>query len=180
MTMPAVKRNASRRRGPQGVGRQVGAVLYVSLIMLVLLALIGITGMQVATMQERMAANYRAVNVAFQNTEANLRSTECTIQAIEDGTSAAGCNVIAESAISRQCDDGFDVGQWLGRQSLATAPARNVRQIDKCVAGESSIAMGLGPEGSVAPSRIYQITTYDVDSNSNASSSAAIDSVYKL
>lgn len=160
--------------------RQRGAVLYVALIMLVLLALIGIVGMQVASMQERMAANYRATNLAFQNTEGNLRATECSIQDIEDGTSTTGCNVIAESAVSRQCDDGFDVGQWLGQQGLATGPARNVRQIDKCITGESSVAMGLGPEGSVAPTKIYQITTYDVDTDTNSSSSAAIDAVYKL
>ncbi|MGY0611128.1 pilus assembly PilX family protein [Luteimonas sp. A501] len=167
-------------RPPQGFGRQRGAVLYVALIMLVLLALIGIVGMQVAGMQERMAANYRAVNMAFQNTEGNLRSTECTIQDIEDGTTTTGCDVISEAAINRRCDDGFDVGHWLDGQTLASAPARSVRQIDKCIVGESSIAMGIGPDGSVAPTKIYQITTYDADSTTNPSSSAAIDAVYKL
>lgn len=47
--------------GPRG---QRGAVLYVALIMLILLALLGIAGMQVAGMQEKMASNYRAVNVS--------------------------------------------------------------------------------------------------------------------
>ena len=37
--------------------RQEGAALYVALMILVLLALIGIVGMQVAGLQERMAAN---------------------------------------------------------------------------------------------------------------------------
>lgn len=159
---------------------QRGAVLYVALIMLVLLALIGIVGMQVAGMQERMAANYRAVHMAFQNAEGSLRGSECTIQDIEDGTTTPDCDVFAESAISRRCDDGFDVGQWLGDQTLTTAPATNVRQIDKCIVGESSIALGVGPEGSVAPTKIYQITVHDVDSVTNRSSSAAIDAVYKL
>ncbi len=44
--------------------QQRGAVLYVALIMLILLALLGIAGMQVAGLQERMAANYRAANRA--------------------------------------------------------------------------------------------------------------------
>ena len=39
--------------------RQSGAVLYVALVMLVLLALIGIVAMQVAGLQERMSANYQ-------------------------------------------------------------------------------------------------------------------------
>lgn len=177
---PSRMRPLSIDRRPSPPSGQRGAVLYVALIMLVLLALIGIVGMQVAGMQERMAANYRAVNMAFQNSEANLRSTECTIQDIEDGTTTVGCNVITDTAIQRQCDDGFDVGQWADQQTLASAPARNVRQIDKCIVGESPIAMGLGPEGNVAPTKIYQITTYDVDSTTNRSSSAAIDAVYKL
>ena len=46
--------------------RQEGAALYVALMFLVLLALIGIVGMQVAGIQERMAANYMATNQAFQ------------------------------------------------------------------------------------------------------------------
>ncbi|KAG1065868.1 hypothetical protein G6F40_017798 [Rhizopus arrhizus] len=49
--------------------QQRGAVLYVALVMLILLALLGIAGMQVAGMQEKMAANYRAANRAFQNSE---------------------------------------------------------------------------------------------------------------
>ena len=54
--------------------RQQGAALYVALIMLILLALIGIVGMQVAGLQERMAANYRTTNLAFQNAEALART----------------------------------------------------------------------------------------------------------
>ena len=46
-----------RRLSPPS--RQHGAVLYVALIMLILLALIGVVGMQVAGMQERMSSDYR-------------------------------------------------------------------------------------------------------------------------
>ena len=52
--------------------RQEGAALYVALMILVLLALIGIVGMQVAGLQERMAANYLATNQAFQAAEADV------------------------------------------------------------------------------------------------------------
>ena len=40
-------------------GRQRGAVLYVALIMLLLLAMIGVVGLQVTGLQERMSSNYR-------------------------------------------------------------------------------------------------------------------------
>ncbi|HEY9255145.1 MAG TPA: PilX N-terminal domain-containing pilus assembly protein, partial [Stenotrophomonas sp.] len=64
-----------------GAGQQQGAVLYVALIMLVLLALIGVVGMQVASMQERMSANYLAANQAFQQAEAQVRGREAEITA---------------------------------------------------------------------------------------------------
>lgn len=56
--------------------KQQGAVLVVGLIFLVLLTLIGITTMQVSTLQERMAGNARDRELAFQNAEAGLRNGE--------------------------------------------------------------------------------------------------------
>ena len=56
--------------------RQRGATLVVALIILVVLTLLGVTAMQGATMQERMAGNVRDVNVAFQAAEAALRDGE--------------------------------------------------------------------------------------------------------
>ena len=50
--------------------------------MLILLALLGIAGMQVAGMQEKMAANYRAANRAFQNSEGVVRAAERTVEQI--------------------------------------------------------------------------------------------------
>jgi len=169
-----------RVAGVRGARSQRGVALYIALIMLILLAMIGIIGMQVAGMQERMAASYRAFNLAFQNAEATLRTTECTIQDLEDRTSTPGCTAIAEAAISRRCDDGFDVEAWVVARNVSSAPAVNARQIDECVVGESPVSMGVGPLGNVAPIKIYQITTYDVDSTTNRTSAAAIDSVYKL
>ena len=64
---------SSRRRPFVAPARQQGAVLYVALIMLVLLALLGVIGMQVAGMQERMAAGYRATSMAFQNADLPAR-----------------------------------------------------------------------------------------------------------
>ncbi len=55
---------------------QAGAALAISLIMLLLLTIIGITAMQSTTMQEQMAGNARERNSAFQFTEAALREGE--------------------------------------------------------------------------------------------------------
>jgi type IV pilus assembly protein PilX len=61
---------------------QSGVVLVVSLIMLLLLTLIGLSAMQSTGLEERMAGNMRDRNLAFQAAEAGLRDAE---QYLESG-----------------------------------------------------------------------------------------------
>ncbi len=55
---------------------QRGAVLVVSLLMLLVMTLIGVTAMQSNIMEEKMAGNFRDVNLAFQSAETALRDAE--------------------------------------------------------------------------------------------------------
>lgn len=52
--------------------RQSGVVLAISLVMLLLLTLIGITGTQTSSLQEKMAGNLRDKDLAFQAAESAL------------------------------------------------------------------------------------------------------------
>ena len=163
---------------------QRGVALYIALIKLILLAMIGIVGMQVAGLQERMAANYRTTNLAFQNAEALARTTECGLERLNEvpDVPAGNCAVVNRSDISTRCDDGFDAGVWVDARVLADAPASSVRQIEGCIIGESEIAMGQTQETGGGLQPIYQITTYqtDTDGAANPSSAAAIDTIFKL
>lgn len=58
---------------------QSGVVLVISLIMLLALTLIGVTSSSVTGLQEKMAANSKDVNLAFQAAEATLRDVEANI-----------------------------------------------------------------------------------------------------
>jgi type IV pilus assembly protein PilX len=58
---------------------QKGAVLIVSLVMLIIMTLLGISGMNNTVMQERMAGNQRNSTLAFQAAEAALRAAEIAI-----------------------------------------------------------------------------------------------------
>lgn len=53
-----------------------GSVLIVSLVMLIVMTLIGITSVSTSSLQERMAGNTRDMALAFQAAEAALRSAE--------------------------------------------------------------------------------------------------------
>ncbi len=55
---------------------QNGAVLPITLILMVLMTLVGLSTMNTSVLSERMAGNYDNVNVAFQAAEAALRDAE--------------------------------------------------------------------------------------------------------
>lgn len=170
--------NIQRSGAFRGRRAQAGAVLYVALIMLILMALIGIVGMQVTGMQERMAANYLATNIAFQNAEGVARSAECAVEQIVDRDSPITCTAVTVDKIVPICDDGFDPGAWGEAQSFAAVPAVNVRKIDQCIQGEAPLDEG-GPKDA-NPFPVYQITAYAADSPTNPTSSSVIDTVFKL
>lgn len=57
-----------------GKQRQKGAVLVISLVLLLVLTLMGVAGMNTSTMQEKMAANGQNANRAFQGAESSVWS----------------------------------------------------------------------------------------------------------
>jgi type IV pilus assembly protein PilX len=56
--------------------RQRGAALIISLLMLILMTMIGVTAMRTTTLEEKMAGNMYDRNLAFQAAETTLRSAE--------------------------------------------------------------------------------------------------------
>jgi len=139
-------------------------VLYVALIMLVLLALIGIVGMQVATLQERMSANYVAANVAFQAAESEVRARELEIASNVPFPNEA-------------CTTPFDPTAWA--QALVDGTQVQVvrtRNIGICT-GECS---AMGGDTSESLCNLYRTTGFSRDQDSVAASSslAAIDTIF--
>jgi type IV pilus assembly protein PilX len=61
------------------IKQQSGVVLVISLIMLLLLTIIGVTAMRVTGLEEKMAGNSKDQNVAFQASEVSLRDSETWI-----------------------------------------------------------------------------------------------------
>lgn len=59
-----------------GYRKERGAILFVSLILLVVLTLLAFTALRTATIQERMSGNARDRGIAFQAAEAALRAAE--------------------------------------------------------------------------------------------------------
>lgn len=76
--------------------RQTGMVLLVSLVFLLLLTLVGVSSMQNATLQEKMAGSVTVRNQSFQAAEEILRLGESAIQVA--GYSLAACTTTAGCA----------------------------------------------------------------------------------
>lgn len=70
---------------------QKGATLVVALLMLLVLTVLGLAGMQMTRLEERMAGNSRDVNLAFQGAEAGLRDAEERIRAYRYDTKPTSC-----------------------------------------------------------------------------------------
>jgi type IV pilus assembly protein PilX len=66
----------------RGARAQRGAVLMVALMFLVILTMLALTSMTGTTLEERMAGQYRDLNLAFQAAEAGLRDAERDIYAV--------------------------------------------------------------------------------------------------
>ena len=85
--------------------RQRGAILFISLVMLLLMTIIGVTAMNNVTMEERMAGNLRNSDMAFQAAEAALRTGEAWLDTL-GGVEPARC-----IAIGAACATAWDKGR---------------------------------------------------------------------
>lgn len=74
--------------------KQRGAVLFVSLMFLIILTLIGLSAANVGILQERMAGNVYDSNIAFQRAEAVLRDVEQRIRTITNTGGSGGLGAI--------------------------------------------------------------------------------------
>ncbi len=144
---------------------QSGAVLYVALIMLVLLALIGVVAMQVAGLQERMSANYQASNAAFQNAEAVARTHEAFLETqVELG------NNPPTDIPPLDCTATFDPENYEEAEA-------HVRRLDMCFPWG---ALDVPSDEAERTDQIYQVTAYSQDRDSAllSSSESVIDTVF--
>lgn len=65
--------------GPRPAAQQ-GMALFLALVILLIITILGVSGLQTTTLEERMAANARDRDLAFQAAEAALRDAERYLQ----------------------------------------------------------------------------------------------------
>jgi len=164
------------------INRQKGVVLVVSLIMLLLLTIIGLTGTQVTSLEEKMTGNSRNQNLAFQSAESALRAGEAVLtQAVLPVFTASGANgLYLESATSPNENDNwaiFNVASYSANTltDVAATPQYIIQQMDSgdtSASGSSSL-----DAGSYSASDMYRVTARAV--GGTVSAVVVVQSIYK-
>lgn len=164
------------------VKKQSGAILVLSLVLIIVLTLIGITAMKTSTFEERMAFNLQDSNLAFQAAESALREAERTIDAKtalphelpcpDDGGCSSIEVLISSSTAFDDVDDfrSMSYSSWVSNgQEISNAvsgTAANARYIIREVRFvPDSLNVGHG----VPPGRyLYEITAIGVGETDRA------------
>lgn len=151
-----------------GQRRQQGAALFVGLMLLILLALLGLAAMQSTLLQERMAGNFRLVNLAFQNAEEAVRVSEGRIQADANSNLAFAPDAVECASI--------DYGAWIPVQAAAAVPMGRTQKVDQCIAtwtgGE------FGQPRNVKVDDMYRVSSFAPDAAGSSASTAVLETVY--
>ena len=122
---------------------QSGAVLVVSLVMLLILTLIGVSGMSSVTLEEKMVSNMQNANKSFQGAEAALNECETFLReqatvVLHQGTKTSSLSDL-QNKTHRVITAGiFPTGWWqdndfwddYGNASVITSIARTVASPD--------------------------------------------------
>lgn len=138
---------------------QQGSVLVVSLLILLVMTLLGVTAMTTSRLEEKMAINTRQYNLAFQASESALRTGE------EETKLAAVQNPTAYTAA---CSSGLCLPSTIGTPawlSTGWTARTNVRSIATALAGIPSsyqpmYIIEILPKQSPQGTNISQTTVY--------------------
>lgn len=108
------------------LAKQQGSTLMVSLIMLLLLTIVGMAGMQMTSLEERMAGNFRNHALSFQAAEAALAEAERYVEntAFNLTNFQTGCS--GNQCFKASCENGLCFN---GTFPVSTTPAK------ECVVG---------------------------------------------
>jgi type IV pilus assembly protein PilX len=109
--------------------KQAGAVLAISLIMLLLLTLIGTSGMSVTSLEEKMAGNMRDRNLAFQAAESALVAgeEEIAIKGFPTITCPSTPDAGWYSSLDRNCDGTKETTQIWDNAATWTSDSNSIK-----------------------------------------------------
>ena len=159
--------------------RQRGAALVISLLMLIILTLIGVTAMQTSGLEEKMASNSRDLNLAFQAAEAALKDAEDFINTgiasttAFDGNTAGLYPPVTET--NPTAPDPYDNATWATALSysgtidkVATQPKYIIELVGNVGSDDINIS-GYGESSGAGEITTFRLTARGTGGSDNAS-----------
>ena len=157
------------------VNRQRGAALFVALMLLIVLSILALSAAQVTGLQERMAATYRADELAFERGEARLRETEddiasevdpCFVSVNEDNA------VVTDPMPDWRADTETDAMQYA--ENLSRGPA------SRALAMRGSLQAGKPAQAGDPQCMYFRVSARDFDATEEEDSTSAsiVQSIY--
>lgn len=144
-----------------------GAVLIFCLVFLLILTMMGVTSMESAVLEERMAGNMQDYNIAFQGAETSLQVAENWLfsQTLWPATSTDGSTIVwdrdsmdpdTDDSLHWWQDDARSNQEWwaenaieaLGVQEVAAEPRYVIEELSSISTGQS-IAIGSGQQNRI-------------------------------
>lgn len=154
--------------------RQRGMVLLVSLVFLLLLTMLGISSMQSATLQEKMAGSVTVRNTSFQRAEAALRLGETAIRA--QGFTMARCSSPIRCAPPAESTTLVATGlnntsgvEWRGTVDTGFFGIQNL--------GTTATPV-LRPATCIGPVTLYRVTAVAIQDATRNSQRTVLESIY--
>lgn len=124
-----------------------GAVLPITLILMALMTVVGLSTMNTSVLSERMAGNFNNVNVAFQATEAALRDAEQDLrcEGCRDGDPVPIHVIKGLTGFTETCDEGLCYFGATSKEVLEDTDVNDDPLLDKFVTyGNKTTAGAIG------------------------------------
>ena len=133
VTMPASRSGVrSARRSVSGINvmkNQRGVALFISLVLLLVLTIIGVSAVQTTSLEERMARNTNDSVLAFESAEVALRTAETFLRNNVNSTALFPPAAITDSGNHLTiCRPNAGAGQRLDRREQRQTPGKQYRR----------------------------------------------------
>ena len=161
--------------------RQSGVALFISLVMLLILTVLGLSSVQTTTLQERMARNARDTNLAFQAAESAIKEAEALIETFNSLVSftAAGANDAgfyfegdydaATNWANRNWTSGAGYMEAAAIEGVAEAPKYIIEHLKTVISDNDTLNLdNIGQDSGSGRAQIFRVTVYGTGGTSTA------------
>lgn len=170
---------------PISIGtRQRGAVLVVSMLLLLVMTLLALSMSQTTQLDERMAGNSRDYELAFQGAESALRASEAALMTATEESDGCGapdsdrvtCPVLQQGAVAKANVDlrEADVAWWNAKSQIFGTNAQDIAGLHADPnlvierAGRANIGgMGIGGPDIPQVRTFYRVTAHSFGKGAN-------------